>query len=78
MATGPLEIRMARLEGSYEQVDRRLASIEERLGRLESKIDNIASELRREIAGVNGRVNRLLYGIIVAILVPIAIRIYFP
>ncbi len=48
MATEALEVRMARLEGAYEQVDRRLGSIEERLGGLEARIDAIASELRRQ------------------------------
>ncbi len=78
MATGPLEVRLARLEGSYEQIDRRLGSIEERLGRVEVKIDAVASELRREITTLSGRMYVLLYGIIVAILVPILIRVFFP
>ncbi|MFN3476825.1 MAG: hypothetical protein ACK4Z6_04635 [Candidatus Methylomirabilales bacterium] len=39
---------MAKLKGSYEQIDKRLGSIEERLGRLEDRIDALASEMRRQ------------------------------
>ncbi len=49
MAAEPLEVRMARLEGAYEQIDRRLGSIEERMTRLETRIDAIAAELRSEL-----------------------------
>lgn len=78
MSANPVEVRLARLEGSYEQIDRRLGTIEERLGRLESKVDATAMELRRDIGGVNGRVHTILYGVIVAILIPVVIRVFFP
>ena len=82
MAVNPFEVRLVRLEGSYEQIDRRLGSIEDRLGRLETKIDTkvdaLWSELRREIGAVRDRVHTLLYGVIVAILVPILLRVFFP
>ncbi len=78
MATEPIEVRMARLEGSYEQIDRRLGSIEDRLGRLETKVDAGAAELRRSIDTLSGRIYALLYGIIAAVLVPILIRVFFP
>ncbi len=35
----PLEIRVARLEGSYEQIDKRLDRVEANLGRLEDKVE---------------------------------------
>jgi uncharacterized coiled-coil protein SlyX len=96
MAMESVDVRLARLEGGYQQIDRRLGSIEDRLGRLETKvdaqghalgarIDALAADLRREMAAtharidaVGGRVYTLLYGIIVAVLVPILIRIFFP
>lgn len=89
MATEPAEARLARLEGGYEQIDRRLASMDERMGRLEtkvdalghrldSKIDTVTSELRRELGTVGSRVHTVLYGIIIAVLVPILIRVFFP
>jgi len=96
MAADPMEVRLARLEGSYEQVDRRLGVIDDRLARLEAKMDTLAAELNARIdrfaaalgsriESLSGRIDRLegrmyalLFGIIVAILVPIAIRIFFP
>jgi len=48
MAAESLEARMARLEGAYEQLDKRLGSIEERLGRLEAKVDALAAEIHRQ------------------------------
>ncbi len=41
MAADSLDVRMARLEGAYEQINRRLAVIEERLGDLDRKIDRV-------------------------------------
>ncbi len=84
-----VEVRLARLEGSYEQIDRRLGSIEDRLGRVEVKLDEVAgrldgkidttaTNLDRKIEALSGRVHALLYGIAVAILVPILIRVFFP
>lgn len=35
----PLDIRMARLEGSYEQIDKRLDRVETNLARLEDKME---------------------------------------
>jgi len=39
LSAQPLEIRMAHLEGAYEQVSHRLNGIDQRLGGLEQKID---------------------------------------
>jgi chromosome segregation ATPase len=121
MAMESVDVRLARLEGGYQQIDRRLGSIEDRLGRLETKvdaavdrldakidaqgnalgarIDALGVDLRRELAATNaridaqghalgariddlnrvlsGRIHMLLYGIIIAVLVPILIRIFF-
>jgi len=38
----PLEVRMARLEGSYEQIDKRLST-------LETRLENGFNEMRTEI-----------------------------
>lgn len=104
MAADPLEVRLARLEGSYEQIDRRLGSIEDRLGRLESKVDaavnrldakidaamtyldskisamelSLRQEMRHDFGVLAARVYTILYGLILAILVPILIRVFFP
>jgi archaellum component FlaC len=89
MAMESVDVRLARLEGSYQQIDRRLGSIEDRLGRLEMKvdaqgnalgarIDELNRGLSARIDALSNRVHTMLYGIIVAILVPILIRIFFP
>ena len=39
MSAQPLEIRMAHLEGAYEQISHRLGSIEQRLGSIELKFE---------------------------------------
>jgi hypothetical protein len=93
MAMESVDVRLARLEGGYQQIDRRLGSIEDRLGRLETKVDSAVDRLDAKIDAqgnalgariddlnrvLSGRIHMLLYGIIVAVLVPIFIRIFFP
>jgi tetrahydromethanopterin S-methyltransferase subunit G len=46
MTADTLEVRIAHLEGAYEQVDKRLASIESRMGSLERKVDEGFAQLR--------------------------------
>ncbi len=60
MAAESVDVRLARLEGSYAQVSERLSGIEQRLGRLEDKID-------RQFSWVVGL-------IVISILIPIALR----
>ena len=60
MATDALEVRMAHLEGAYEQIDKRLGSIENRMASLEQKLD-------RQFLWILGL-------LIVSILLPIASR----
>lgn len=58
MTAQPWEPRVARLEGAYEQVDRRLESIDRRLETLDRKIDG----LREELGGHNWRMTSLILG----------------
>ena len=60
MAAESVDVRLARLEGSYAQVSERLSGIEQRLGWLEDKID-------RQFSWVVGL-------IVISILIPIALR----
>lgn len=39
VSTHALEIRIAHLEGAYEQIDKRMASLESRMASLEHKLD---------------------------------------
>ena len=76
MATSPMEIRMAHLEGAYEQINTRLGGIEERLGRVEDKIETKIDGLRSELLS---RMDRQSYWIlslvVISILVPIFLRL---
>jgi len=56
MATEPTEIRMARLEGAYEQINERLGMMEQHLvaeiGAAREEIGSVRTELRGEIGSV--------------------------
>lgn len=55
MTVQPWEPRVARLEGAYEQVDRRLGAIEARLETLDRKLDAGFEAIRRELgASIEG------------------------
>ena len=49
MAMSPLEIRMAHLEGAYEQISQRLGTVEERLASLETRFEDRIARLEVEI-----------------------------
>ncbi len=49
MAADALAVGIAHLEGAYEQIDKRLGSIEGRMASLERKVDDGFVQLRAEI-----------------------------
>jgi len=51
----PLEIRMAHLEGAYEQISHRLGSIEQRLGSMELKFEGRFAQVDSRFAQVDSR-----------------------
>ena len=66
----PLEVRMARLEGSYEQINLRLTSLEGGLNRLEDKLEarfnhleanmnRLEDKLEARFSHLEGDMNRL-------------------
>ena len=61
VATDALGVRMAHLEGAFEQIDKRLGSIESRMASLEQKLD-------RHFLWILGL-------LVVSILLPIASRV---
>ena len=83
MSTSPLEIRMARIEGAFEQINARLGAIEERLGRLEDRFTRFDDKLDARIDSLRSelliRMDRQFYWmlslIVLAILVPIFLRL---
>lgn len=54
MAMDALVVRIARLEGGYEQIDKRLGSLEGRMASLERKMDDGFRSLHEKI-DVNSR-----------------------
>jgi|GEM_PF-3197962 len=84
MAADPLQIRIARLEGGFEQIDKRMSSLEGALRDLRAEFAAFRGELHEEIQRViarvdhvDARVDMVLYGLVVAILVPIFLRVFF-
>lgn len=89
MAAESVDVRLARLEGSYAQVSERLGAIEQRLASLETRMEQRFASLEAKIEGrfarSDTRMDRLenkvdrqfswVVGLILAaILVPIALR----
>jgi len=59
MAADHIDVRMARLEGAYEEIssrlgsiDQRCGSIDQRFGSLEQRLGSLEQRLSAEIAGV--------------------------
>jgi tetrahydromethanopterin S-methyltransferase subunit G len=50
MATDALAVRIAHLEGAYEQIDKRLGSLDGRTASLERKVDEGFTQLRHELS----------------------------
>ena len=49
MTVDPFAVRMVRLEGAYEQIDKRLGSLEGRMASLERKVDETLARLRQDL-----------------------------
>ena len=78
MSAQALEVRMARLEGAYEQINHRLGTVEQRLGSLEAKVDSGFARVDDRFSQIEQRVDqRFMWTIgliIVSILLPIVQR----
>jgi hypothetical protein len=79
MAAEALDIRLARLEGSFEQIDKRLASLEQGVqtlgGRIEGRIDSLDARLSGRIDSLAARMDAMvlwLAGILVTSLAGVA------
>jgi hypothetical protein len=68
MPADALDVRMARLEGAYEQIDRRLAGFEHRFERLEGTIATNRTRADRQFFWTIGL-------IVVSIILPLATRV---
>ena len=78
MSAQALEVRMAHLEGAYEQINHRLGTVEQRLGSLEAKVDSGFARVDDRFSQIEQRVDqRFMWTIgliIVSILLPIVQR----
>jgi hypothetical protein len=59
MAIGNLEIRMAHLEGAYEQIEKRLGTVETDVRGLRTDLVSRTDDLASRIDRVDGRMNSL-------------------
>ena len=75
MATSPIEVRLAHLEGAFEQIHARLATIEDRLGRFADKVDSRFGRLEDKI---DHQFYWILSLVVLSILVPAFLRILNP
>ena len=73
MAADALEVRIAHLEGAYEQIDRRLGAIEGDVRELRNSIASLRSEL---LARMDHQFFWVLGLLIASILIPIALRLF--
>lgn len=75
MATEAIDVRLARLEGAFEQVDKRLGTIEADLRDLRNEL---GTELRGRRAENRQQFHWLLGLILITILMPVALRFLPP
>ena len=72
MAADALEVRIARLEGAYEQIDKRLGTIENDIRDLRTEIrtltDRLMTRMDRQFFWVLGL-------LVISIILPIALRL---
>jgi len=71
VAKDALEVRIARLEGAYEQIDKRLGSIESDIRDLRTEIHMLAERL---ITRMDHQFFWVLGLLVVSIILPIALR----
>jgi len=79
MAADVLGVRMAHLEGAYEQIDKRLGSLEVRFGSLEGEVRDLRGEVRTLRTELIVRMDRQFFWIlgllIISIVSPLAGRV---
>jgi hypothetical protein len=74
-----MEMRMARLEGAFEQIDRRLGALEARMDSMARRIDTLLSMIEARFSRLEEKVDRQFYWVVglvlISILVPISLRL---
>ncbi len=65
MATNAMEIRLARLEGVYEQIDKRLSALEVRL---DAGITQVNQRIDDRVGGLDRKIDALSWRLVALIL----------
>lgn len=84
MSAQPFEIRMAHLEGAYEQVSQRLSGIEGRLTgfeqRVEQRFGQLDERLDRRFDALSEKIDQrslwLMGLVLISIILPVAMRFW--
>ena len=58
MSAQALEVRMAHLEGAYEQINHRLGTVEQRLGNLETRMDAGFARVDERFASLEQKIDQ--------------------
>lgn len=74
MTAQPLEIRMARLEGAYEQISHRLNGIDLRLAAIETRMDQRFNAMDQRFAAMDQKFLWVIGLVLVSILLPLVQR----
>lgn len=75
MAAEPIEIRMARLEGAYEQINQRLFELRGDVLAVRSEMNGLRAELKSEISELRRQLNGQFYWLLTFVLGSILIPI---
>jgi predicted nucleic acid-binding Zn-ribbon protein len=59
MAADTLDVRMARLEGAYEQINTRLGTLHDDIQQIREEIRGIRAEIRGDIQDIRGELRGL-------------------
>ena len=74
LAAQPMDVRMARLEGAYEQIGDRLNGIDQRLNGIDSRLVAIEARIDRRFDAMDQKFLWVIGLVLVSILLPIAQR----
>ena len=76
MPTDTLETRMARWEGAYEPIDKRLGTVEQRLTLVETKIDGLRQDMDRRFERMEHSLRTQFYWLVGLLLSLLALGLF--
>jgi hypothetical protein len=75
MAAEPMEVRMARLEGAYEQINVRLAGLEREITALRGDMGSLRGDVSSQFAEMRRRTDAQFYWLLTLVLGSILVPI---